>query len=650
MVVSFFFEKVKCHFHRIIDNERMDYMKKLIIIGILAFCGIFVKVPLYATEEDEITTPLVTNVGCDISSYLKYDGYIAISNTVNTAQEGCYRIIYKNINTLEEKEKLVYVTNQDTFFVPRSIQLKQSTNVTYEYLSGVKYNEQIAYLYRYKSPDYYGSHYYLYLNEHNSRIVMNNGVLNDAKLNYQNGTFLVVGTTNSSMDGSSSVFFKIIDQTSKQKTIDTGANEKGSSIACSDTYVFVAGKTDEVSETFPNKRDGMDAFIMFFNRSTLEVSNTLLIGGAGDDEIVDMYYLNHYLYALQTKGESTLRLLKIDLFGNIVAENQFNFNYGIKDAKLMLEKEKMYLSYRYYDYHYLDYVDHIDLVSEMLERTKIYEAYYALMKLVDYDWSDSGLLEIIMGFKNNQKGYCYQVYDDDQLLLSEYQNSDQTPKMLASGQLVSTFNSGYEITALNSVIVRQAPPTNLASSEEVLSHLQDNNILINLKQVPFDEASLINGIDASFGTYQNTYHYLGSIEYIRMQELKINPQIGAIDQGVYDVGLIIDGNASVRVNGELVTLPYQFNEVGTYQLELTGYQNEIVTLRIEIASLSTYQKELPPNQVMNVDLSPQTVNPEVCVNLARRTTENKVATWSFVVYLIPIMALGVGFLVLRRGK
>ena len=625
-------------------------MKKIIVLIICLISMLLLVFRVNANEVADFDKPLVVSVDTDITDYLIMDGYVVISNTVNTHQVGTYHVIYKNITTLEEIERMVYVIDADTLFLPTTKERVEADEVQYEYLDGVKYLDHIAYLYRYKSPSYYGSHYYLKLDNATSKVVINNGLLEDARLNYQDGTFLVVGTTNSVMDGTKSIYYKVLANTSKQATLDTGANEVGSAIACSESLVFVAGKTNEVSDAIPGKRDGFDSFILFCDRSTLNITNTLVLGGAGDDEIVDMYYSDHYLYALQIRNDRILRLLKIDLFGNIVGENQLNYNYGIKDAQLLMDKGQLYLSFSYYDYHYLDYVDRIDMISPNLERTIIYEQYYNLMKLVDFDISESGLLQIIMGFKNNQKGYCYQVYDGDTMLLSDYQNINQTPKRIANEELVTTFSSGYEITNLNSVIVRKAPPTFLASSEKVNEFLKDCNVLINLKKVAFDEQSKINGLDNCFGSYQNSYHFDAAITYIRSQELKIAPSIGATDFGVYDLGLVIDGNAVVRVNGELVSLPYQFNEAGHYTLELTGFNQEMVTMNIEITQLSVTNEKETISPTLDLNAKPSPVNPDSTLIFSKRTTSNQMPKWSFIVYLIPIMALGIGFLVLRRGK
>ena len=121
-----------------------------------------------------------------------------------------------------------------------------------------------------------------------------------------------------------------------------------------------------------------------------------------NDKIEELIYYNNYLYLVQTSSNSSLRLLKLDIFGNIIKEVNLNLQYGYTNLQLKLINDKLYLAYSMYDYETMDYVNVIQEINQNIELNIVFRKYNLGHHMIDF---------IIEGdYKNVRKSFYNGIY------------------------------------------------------------------------------------------------------------------------------------------------------------------------------------------------------------------------------------------------
>ena len=626
-------------------------MKKiiLIVLGLVMMFNISSKKASASTSNEEVSEPIVLKVGSNLNDYIKYDNYVVVSNSVNINEAGIYTITYKNIDTLEEVKKEVHVICDNTYAFEENYSTLYAENNAYELVDCVEYDNKVAWLINYKRNNIFNN-YYLYTDN-----IYNNTIRQSTKdqmvdLAYANG-FIIVGNGISDLNGDQNIMVCNYNLDGKYLVSEypSFGKEEAKCVTGSNNYIFVGGVTNEQTEMFNSKRKGNDSFILMIDRKTNELKNSLLLALDGDDEIIDMEFLDNYLYVIQSDNNSNLRLLKLDIFGNIIYENILNFNYGFLNPKLKNINNKLYLSYDYYEYEYLDYVSVIEEVSDELIRSKVYQKYEESLVFKDYNMLDNGVLKIVYSYKNNPKNYCYKLFLDEIELIKLNGHQQMEIFGLYNDYVVLKSSNTIMVNKINSVAVATDFQQEINPKYEKNDVLSNYRVLIDGKDVLHSLKSNLEINSNLYGDYEVSYYFEDSITYLETLSVKLLPYVGVEDNKIYDQGVILDGNAVIRVNGELVDTPYKIDEVGEYKIELTGLNNELNILNIKVSELRDEIIDKENNNHLEVIKESNKLDKNAVV-LFEKMKNNTTKQDSYLYfYLMPLIFMGLGFLVVKRG-
>lgn len=625
-------------------------MKKIIfLVFSLIILLNFVSFKVHADETNSVTDPLVVKVGSNLSDYLKYDNYVVVSNSVNINEPGIYTITYKNIDTFEELKKEVHVIDDDKYAFDTHYKTLFSNSNAYELIDCIEYDDKVAWLINYKRSNI-SNNYYLHVDNINSLTVYQNSQDKMVDLEYNNG-FMIASTSKNVMDGDNNImiFNYDINGYCKIKEYLSKGKEEASCITGNSDYIFVGGKTNEETEMFNNKRKGYDSFILSIDRKTNELKSSLLLSLEGDDCILDMEFFNNYLYIIQSQDNSKLRLLKLDIFGNIICENIVDFNYGFINPKLKLINNRVYFSYDYYEYNYLDYVNVIEALGDNLERNVIYKQYDQHLTLKDYTILDNGVMKGLYVYRYNSNSYCYKMFLNNNEILRLNGNQKMEVFGLYNDFVVLKSPSTIMVNKISSIAVIKDFDREIDPKYENIDNLSNYLVFIDGFGVIHDDRSKLEIDENLYGNYQVDYYFDSTINYLESVDVNLLPYVGVENNKVYDLGIILDGNAIVRVNGDLVETPYKLETFGEYKIELNGLNNQITTLNIKVNKLS--ELVIKENLVDYREIKNETnkIDNYAVVNFnALKNKEQKSNNYLYF-YLIPFIFAGVGFLVVKRG-
>ncbi len=623
-------------------------IKRIILLGVFFLFMLAPKVLIQASSDNSIEKPLVVKIGSNINEYINYENYVIISNQININKEGTYNIVYENLETKEQITKKVYVTNSDkTSIETNYVNLGEELG-TYEYVKSVNYQDEVATLIKFQLDGKTKSSYYLRFG-HNSYTIRQSTKIGLYDLYEEEEEFFMVGygpnVINGDVDLCYASFSK--EKGSNYQTITSVGKEEATCVAGNKKYFFIAGKTNETTELFPEERFGYDAFLLTIDRTTNEIVKKTLFPLETDEAIVDMLFLNNYLYAILETSEQDFRLLKLDIFGNIISEKEFNFQYGYKNLHLKKYHNQAYLSYTYYDYLFLDDVSVVKEMDDNLKLTEIKTIKTPGLVLVDFEILDNKRISLL--YKNNYQnyGYTYRLIEDNEILLEHTSDLKGSVNSLNNNYISMSYNKRISIIKLDTVIIKEHIKE--VFDPKAMYDVESNYlILINGKEVKHSTLSKLEYNKELFGKYALDYYFCEDVEYLQSITLDYLPFVGVIDNGVYDQKVTLDGNAKVRVNGEIVELPYSISEIGKHKIELLGQDNALKTLNIEVAVLSN--NNLVENITESTRVLPGSNQIEQEIDLSFKTIQKENNSNNlFYLYLVPLISIGIGFILIKRG-
>ena len=374
-----------------------------------------------------------------------------------------------------------------------------------------------------------------------------------------------------------------------------------------------------------------------------------MLGLDENDYLIDIKFLNNYLYALQEQEKGVIRLLKLDIFGNIIYEEILEFNYGYQSPKLKVQNGKLYFSYSYYEYNYLDYVDVIEEVDSGLKRKELYKKYDKSISLVDFEILEKDIVKILFKYRNDVKSYCYKMFYKDSELLKVNGINKMEANFLCNDYVVSKSLNRIMVNKINSIAVIKDFRRVLDPKYEALSILDDYLVFINGFNEKHVNDLKMNFTDNLYGKYSVDYYFNENIDYLNSVNVDVLPFVGVENNKIYDVGVTLDGNAIARVNGELITFPYTINEVGDYKIELTGLNNISTILNIKVKKLRDEIIEKDNSDNLLISSNTNEINNSIQVSFETNNDLEKKSNNYLYFYLMPIMFLGLGFLFIKRG-
>ena len=629
----------------------------LILIG-----SYYYGIVIFAEEEDSVAKTLVTEKGTDISNALKYPDYVVISNNVNINELGVYEVVYRNVETGHEVTKNIHVIDdkKHAYFFEEQLYEESNDSGKYKIIDSFCVNDKTYTLFDYQSSlSIYNNYFLGYIQNdkhYSDSIILNSKTtLEDAYV--YNDQIVFVGSTMNSMNGINELcVFRKDGLIYKNILIDDTESVISTSIAECEKYYIITGSTNITNDYFVQMRNGFDSFVMLLNKETNIVENVTMLPLKGDDEITSLEIYNNYLYLVQQNDTNNLRILKLDIFGNIVKEQLLELKYGYKNPKLKKYNNSLYLSYSSYEYETMDYVDKLYHLDSDLNLNSLIEEYNNGFELVDFCVND-GMYYLLYNQYKQKQGYKYQIYDANYKLLGEY-DSNVNVKPVGLGKYNEVVATNYDNNALlylriNSLLKLKEPILSIDSNlsqKENLERIESYEYYINGKLIKHSEKSKLEFNDKLYGNYLLEYHFDNEFEYFVQKTCEVKPFVGVSDGRTYDLGITLFGNGIVYVDNMLVELPYQINKTGEYEIKLTGKDNNTTIYNISVSNLSLDFEIDTKEKNIQVDKLEYSNVWEIAASQSfteNKKEQKKVNTTGFL-YLIPLSVLGIGFILIKK--
>ncbi len=624
---------------------------KIILFIILTFViTCFVKPTniINAKMQNDVSQLLIVRLNSNVNDVLKNDDFIVISNNVNTAQVGTYFVTYKNIQTNEIVEKKVIVIDDDSYAYADEVK-QMDDNYEYHFVEAQNANREHTYLYHFKYPYFYGENYMIYVNDYETKLVVR--AFRGEIIHYQfiNNHYLGCGYENNVKNDDPDMFLFSMDDNNKALiSVESDGVDQALCVSENDIYYFLAGYTESSDGLFSTPRQGRDSACVVIDKSTKEVVHAFTLGLTNTDYFSDIIYHEGYLYFIQIEDEKNFRIIKTDIFGNKEREYIVYAKYGYANPKLRLWNNEFYLSYSSYDYDVLDYVDEIKKVSLNLELSDYFKEYNKGYELNNYEINGDNLI-VMYKPKKTPNGFLYKEYLNNEAIITYYSNVDK--KLLTSDRDYVYLIGNEEIFTyqINTLFVKNRINNIYDLNYNKPDDLKKMEVYLNGINKPF-----INNIDGEinlnlFGTYQINYLFQDQFTYLETVEVNVLPHAGIYNNGIFDKGIIIDGNfKELRINNELVNAPYEILDTGSYKIEITGLNNQVETYQIQVDNLSTPYKHNDEVITLETDQSNEN-SKDVSISLSKRINNEKQQKTYYFMYIIPLVTVIIGFILTRRG-
>lgn len=597
-------------------------------------------------KDEDFSKPLVVYLGSNIFEYIKLEGYTIISNNVNVNKEGEYKITYLDNETLNEFTRNVYVIKEDSFYLEKDYAMYSTLGYKYHAIDSVMYQDKVFTLYNLTGGRHILNNYYL-SDDQMTITIRQSTKLEVSDISSNNKEIFIVGTGRNDLNDDLDIHYAIYNDEVSFHKIESDGEEYATCIDGFDRYIFIGGYTDQETNIFPLPKSKKDAFVLVIDRNTNQIISKKIIKTDNNDIIKDLVFKDNYLYLILENDSNEFVLMKQDIFTNTIAEIKLNFLYGYSNPEFKLDNNHLYLKYSYYDYNYLDDVFVVEEVDQDLNLNTIYSKYTKNNYLLDFKILENGIINLLFGF-NNKNGYLVKVIENEQVLLEKSVNTNLIPLSLNNDYITLTDEDGVFVKEFNTLIYKKTLNKAIDPKDEN-SNINNYELLINGKNSRHSKQSNLDYNKNLFGSYLLDYYFIDSFYYLHSIEIDLMPFIGVLENQVYDLNVIINGNAVVRINGEKVSLPYTIEKEGIYKMELLGQNNKTQEFNIEVKDLSFVNEVIDSEKIIKLDNVETLVNIEEKINFNYNKSFNKKETNYFYIYLLPIITFCVGFIVLKRG-
>lgn len=620
--------------------------KKIILLFLLCMTFSAFKLKSHAKSLLDLTKPLVIRLGSDYTDFVKFEGFTIVSNTINVNVEGKYKLVYTNNQTNEEYTKDVYVTLDNAFYFENFSEQHKDENYKFELIDSIKLNNQNFNLVKFTGGRYKTNNYVLSSNGVNTTIRLNTkSEMKD--IESVNGEVFIVGTGYNDMNNDPDLHYATYKKDVVYQKIESTDPEYASCITGNDKYVFIGGYTNKCTDLFPLEKNLNDAFLVVVERNTNNIISKKVFTSLNNDYLVDIKLKDNYLYAILENETNNFKVIKLDIFGNVLKEKELKFDYGYNCPSFKLIDNQLYLNYYYYDYAYLDDCEVIEVVDENLEMKRLYFNYSDRYILKDYDIINGNILTILYGYRNGSSGYLVKVLENENVLLTKEINSYLIPLRINNNFITFSYDNAVLVNEFNTLILKDTLKTQIDPKEKD-NVILDYNLLINGKKVTHSDKSNLE-IDVNlFGAYQLDYYFEDHFDYLYTNRIDYLPFVGVLENGVYDIGVTLNGNAIVRVNGNKVDLPYKIDQEGIYKVELLGQNNISIEFNIVVKKMTSVNENVESKETLMLDIGKNQLLTESSVDVLVNKEKKQQRNNYFYLYLIPILTGCIGYVLIKR--
>lgn len=614
-----------------------------------------------AFDDTDITKTLIVRQGTNLSNKLEYPGYKIIENNVDSNVIGEYQVVYESLETNTQLVKKVVVESEDqTFFVEQKtmdsklnhlyqFELISSTNVTEDdYIVTTKAthkstNAQSLYLFYIKDDKLDTSYFALYLQKQSIVDVIYNP-LKDEMISIVTGP----NNFNGNLD-----FELYIRKLNNQIMGTYKYNDPRNDIA--ESAILVKNNLVISGYSIDDKTKEKDSFIAVYDAYTYDLKNFFIYSKEGDDEFIDLYTKDNYLYALR-KTNDNYSICKIDIFGNLHQETQMNFLYDAQYIKKV--NNNVCFLMNVYNYSYLDYEQVVYQMDDEMNIIEIDKYYDSQKKLVDVFINNEKIAYLLIDKQNGDSYYQLKKRENNEVVISK--NLDFTSEQL---QFTNTFSPN--IITCNPDLELSFKTFNYLyfpskiDNTIIYDDLNNNIIECNYKEhhIGIKEEEQTNF--PSFGSYKRTYYLNDKLQYLQDITVYV-PYFSGVEEGkIYDVGVQLFPNGTASLNGVYIENGHVINDVGEYELMVKGI-NETKTIKFTVSNLSCCNTPIEEgkNHLTNFleleendkNFDQDTTKITSNLNLNDQPVKKKNFDSTVLFYIMPVLAAGVAITIALRKE
>ncbi len=627
----------------------------LVMITLMVFTAYFMYIPVHAIEEEKMK-PLIILEGNVDKTFYEVEGYVIIENKVASDVPGEYEILYQSLEEgIKVKRKVVVISNEEkAYFALNSYTINTFKDypMILEKIEVLNENKQLLIVKYLTDVENNKGHIYMY-------IIEDNVVTKEVQLYYNaeveindlvvdGDVFVFTGKIWNSLYSNYDIIlcacrsdgFKLC-----SKRIGGTATDVAYKLEVTDSSYLLMGLTDSTDGEFLENQKSGRYFIMSVDKNSYEITQV----GTEPNEVnfEKLYFLNHLdkLYLVYQTDLETLKLVNIDALGNYLKTKTMNYSEEVELKNVYLYDENIYVLLEGKDIFEIGKITLKDGYIKIKEYPKIGE-------YVDSQYHD-GLLTILY---HEADYYDYLVINAELELIYEHRiagkiSEDSNIQILTNKIFESNHNlDKITIHQLSYLKIQSLGETIVDSSKP---NYHNYSVIINGKKVTYDKNKSIDEVVTNyFGSYDVQYFIEDDFILIMSKEVRVLADCGVEDKGIYDLGVKIYLNSLGYLNNELINSGYQIEEEGVYQLKLVGYRGETQIINFEVRNLSI-DKYIPEEPTFSYDIEIETMsensqlmNCEIIPTITDNHIGN-VKTWQWVYTIPALLAIGVGFIVVK---
>lgn len=619
-------------------------MKKILILMFFIFCLFTPCIKVYASPSTDVTNPLVCTVGYDYSYLLEYEGYKIISKTVDFNNVGTYFVSYLNNTTKETLIKRVEVIEENSVFSSGYVQYNQVKLASPEYkiVDSFTYNDA-TYLLEVET---------VCENEHNlilskvennkicfTKTLKQNICATFNKLLIDDDGIYIVGTIYKegygcdiyllNVDFSFNIIF--------ENTLGGNGIETIHDAYLYDRYIYLVGDTTSSGGYFEGTRKQEDGYLMKVTKDLFNVDNVVISTLNNVNTYSNVTINDDYIYIIEQYTNSENVLYKVKTYNldlSIAYVNNFVNSHALTPIKFVSKDEGVFLLCYQYNYLLEEYASRIYQISEDANITLSY----------DYtNYEDENIRIIDLNFNSQQMILLTYDYNlkNVKLIIKDF-----TTKLLTT--LCIDTNEPLSFTSDNAFIT-----TNHKMIDYIYVKHQDNeHMFINNNIFALSDKSIINTDKSIFGKYLNIFVYEAedlTFAYGNEEYVPINVSI--LNKETFDKNITLTFNGVGFLNGKEIGNGYIIDNIGTYQLEVFGKENERKIYEFTVDDLSTKEVKFKEvNQILSESKKSESTSNDITLLYGKHLNNDSPKTYFFFLLLIPVILIILSsFLIFRRS-
>ncbi len=624
----------------------------VITLMVMMLLMVYFMVPVFAETSNELKPLIILNNGLN-DACLELEGYFIIDSNVDLYHPGEYVVTYSDKEgNLKTREVVVIDQEQREYF-----QVKSQTIDTFldypmklEYVESFNSQQQLLIIKYLTDENTNNCLVYMY--------ILNNGeITKSVQLKYNvdmtikdvlidNDCFLITGTIYNTLYANYDVVFYVCNSSGLQiysKDLGGTSSDIGYQIEKTKEAYIILGLTDSQDGIFKDNKKTNSFFIMTLDKQNFEVIAVQTEPCELDFEQLTFLNVEEQLYLVYQSDDYTLKLVNISDSGKYLKTKFINFLEKVKLKKVYIENNLIHILNETGDNFQIGTINLQDGYHECAKYPKNgqYVTSHSsdhLFRILTFDEDEYQLLLINSDYQLVYNKILPPILDKNSNI------------MMIDNQIIEDIDDQEKIKihSINFISI-----LSLGNTEIQENDIYDNYLLlINGKEVYHNVSKskdLIN--KQQFGEYEVTYYFDGDLDLVFSKKVLVMAEAGVVDQGTYDLGVVLKLNGEGYLNNQRIEQEYQINQPGHYELELKGNNNQQTLInfdvkRISLQGVSKDEKQVLWNiQTEENDIPEDLPNVSLVQSVTTKVAKNDKWNWF---YTVPLMiAAAAGFIVIK---